>query len=166
MFYQIEVNRIAHTGTNASYGDTVALIKDKKLALAFGRKYSGTLNAINVVVHVSSTASSTYFRNGQECLWHGRYFEPTPVKKKRTDMKALHESATKHGGCGRRTDRELAQLRRSSNTGSDLLWRVANEQRRRGLLKTSNDLCGMGYPAEIAKRISDYPEDQKSPRIS
>lgn len=70
------------------------------------------------------------------------------------------------------TDRELAQLRRSSRTGSTLLYEVCSEQWRRGLLVTPKGCSvsdgpsiGMGYWREEKSRISDYPENQISPRL-
>lgn len=52
------------------------------------------------------------------------------------------------------SDKQLAQLRRSSRTGANLLRRVVIEQQNRGLLKSP--YVGMGYPLEIKRRISDY----------
>lgn len=71
------------------------------------------------------------------------------------------------------TDRELAQLRRSSRTGAKLLNKIVDEQNRRGLLSRpifSNGrpykLGGIkGYWSETVKRIGDYPLAQKSPRL-
>ena len=82
-------------------------------------------------------------------------------KERKADMVALRKKAYHPSSL---TDRELAQLRRSSGTGADLLWKVYNEQRRRGLLFTPHRCGSDAYPAEKLKRISDYPEDQKSPR--
>jgi hypothetical protein len=55
------------------------------------------------------------------------------------------------------SNKQLAQLRRSSRTGSNLLARVVAEQQNRGLLKSVYRPPG-GYPPEINKRISDYED--------
>lgn len=167
MFYQIEVNRISHTGTNASYGDTVALIKDKFSAIDFAQVYSNGTNdrQTNCVVHVTGLGVDQHFRNGKKCHWHGRFIETTPEEKKRTDMEALWARAEKRGGIGRCTDRELSQMRRSmASIGSDFLYSVIKEQWRRGLLKPSRTT--VDYGNEKLKNVSDYPETQKSPRIN
>ena len=52
------------------------------------------------------------------------------------------------------TDKQLAQLRRSSRTSANLLSKVVTEQQRRGLLKTN--FKGARYPPEKLKRIKDY----------
>jgi len=51
-------------------------------------------------------------------------------------------------------DKELAQLRRSVRLVSDALYRVVQEQLKRGLLKSEHK--GSGYAPEIKKRIKDY----------
>jgi hypothetical protein len=60
------------------------------------------------------------------------------------------------------SDRELAQLRRSCRTSSDLLNKVVIEQASRGLLREDWSPIGfaVGYPPEKLRRISDYPEGQ------
>ena len=55
------------------------------------------------------------------------------------------------------SNKQLAQLRRSSRTGSNLLKRVVMEQQNRGLLKYEYEVS-KGYPPEIKKRISDYED--------
>ncbi len=59
------------------------------------------------------------------------------------------------------TDRNLAQIRRSSRTGADLLADVVDEQRRRGLLKSPRQ-DQSGHSPEKLARISDYPENKIS----
>jgi hypothetical protein len=70
------------------------------------------------------------------------------------------------------TDRQLAQIRRSSRTGAEVLYQAVREQWRRDLLsrprgKRYVDGPGSanGYWRETLKRVSDYPEDQISPRF-
>ena len=54
------------------------------------------------------------------------------------------------------TDKELAQVRRSSCTGSNLLCKVIKEQEKRGLLKYPMGRGCSGYPPEKKKLIRDY----------
>lgn len=70
------------------------------------------------------------------------------------------------------TDRELAQIRRSSRGGAQLLYSAVYEQWRRELLtppKGERYIDGPssvnGYWRETKSRISDYPENQISPRV-
>lgn len=50
------------------------------------------------------------------------------------------------------TDKELAQVRRSVRTGSNLLRKIVVEQSKRGLLRHEYKV-GMGYPPEIKRNI-------------
>lgn len=63
------------------------------------------------------------------------------------------------------TDRELVRLRRSSNTGSNLLFRVVCEEYKRGMLNLQYK--GSGYCPEIYKNIRDVPDliSHRSPYI-
>jgi len=70
------------------------------------------------------------------------------------------------------TDRELAQIRRSNRTGSNLLYSAVYEQWRRELLTPpmgkryiDGPRSVNGYWRETKKRVSDYPENQISPRL-
>jgi len=71
MFYQIDVNRIAHTGINIDYGDTVALIKGREIALEFAQRYS-EISAPSRVVRVRGPKGECFFINGYACTWSGR----------------------------------------------------------------------------------------------
>lgn len=61
------------------------------------------------------------------------------------------------------TDRELTILRRSTHLNSENLFKVVQEQWRRGLLKEDSKVYG--YLPEKLKRVSDYPEGQVSMRL-
>lgn len=69
------------------------------------------------------------------------------------------------------TDRELAQIRRSSLASAKLLNIIVDEQNRRGLLSKPVDVgqdslgSNSGYWPETVKRVGDYPSAQKSPRL-
>lgn len=54
------------------------------------------------------------------------------------------------------SDKELAQLRRSSRVSANELCLVVEEQKKRGLVK--ENFSGFGYAPEIVKNISDYIE--------
>lgn len=83
--------------------------------------------------------------------------EPKKVPSKpMTDFKALRKKAYHPS---KLTDRELAQLRRSSSMGSNLSAKVLGEMKRRGLVQGQ-------YNIEVTKKIDDYPIDRKSLRIN
>ena len=55
------------------------------------------------------------------------------------------------------TDKELHQMRNSSNAGSKLLFLVVREQARRGLLVTKEMYAKGSYGKPKIKNLKDYP---------
>ncbi len=90
--------------------------------------------------------------------------EKIDTKAKKKPRKEIKKKAKKKrpAYAKRMTDKELAQARRSSTTGSKLLYNVVKEQAKRALL-VNNDLKSAenGYPKEIKKRICDYDESDE-----
>lgn len=77
---------------------------------------------------------------------------PVPDGKMTTSM---HEQLCKTS-VQMMTNKQLAQMRRSSLTNSNMLASVVSEQRRRGLLVA--EWAGAGYEPELKKKVSDYDD--------